>query len=211
MVENFGDAPFYAGDVPNVTVAAMTRCVLAVREAADPLPVGVNVLRNDALAALAIATATGASMIRVNVLSGTMWTDQGPITGRAAELARLRAALGTQVSVLADVFVKHAVPPPGLTIADAARDTWERSGADALVVSGAGTGHALDLDDARAIKDAVPDAPLVAGSGTSPGNVADILGICDAVIVGTAIKEGGVATGRVHPERAKLLVQAAGR
>ncbi|HSG79711.1 MAG TPA: BtpA/SgcQ family protein [Acidimicrobiia bacterium] len=211
MVENFGDAPFYADDVPDATVAAMTRCVLAVRDAAGPLPVGVNVLRNDALAALAIAAATGASMIRVNVLSGTMWTDQGPITGKAAELARLRAALRSDVAVLADVFVKHAVPAPGMTISDAARDTWERSGADALVVSGPGTGHALDLADARAVKEAVPGAPLVAGSGTSPGNVAEVLDVCDAVIVGTAVKEGGVPGGRVHPERAKLLVQAAGR
>jgi len=211
MVENFGDAPFFADDVPKATVAAMTRCVLAVREAAGPLPVGVNVLRNDAVAALSIAAATGAEMIRVNVLSGTMWTDQGPITGKAAELARMRAALGVEIAVLADVFVKHAVPTPGSSISDAARDTWERAGADALVVSGVGTGHALDLADARAIKRAVPDAPLVAGSGTSPGNVAEILSVCDAVIVGTAIKAGGVPTGPVHPERARLLVQAAGR
>ncbi|MDX1691541.1 MAG: BtpA/SgcQ family protein [Acidimicrobiia bacterium] len=210
MVENFGDAPFFADDVPDVTVAAMTRAVLAVREAAGSSPVGVNVLRNDAVAALSIAAATGATMIRVNVLSGTMWTDQGPITGRAAEVARLRADIAPDVLVLADVFVKHAVPPPGQDVGDAARDAWERAGADGLVVSGVGTGHAIDLTEAAAVRDAVPDAPLVAGSGTSPGNVADVLAVCDSVIVGTSIKEGGVPTGRVHPERARLLVQAAG-
>ena len=211
MVENFGDAPFFADDVPDITVASMTRAVLAVIDAADGMPVGVNVLRNDALAAISIATATGASMIRVNVLSGTMWTDQGPITGRAAQVARLRAALGSDVQVLADVFVKHASPPPGLTIAQAARDAWERAGAHAIVVSGVGTGHALDVADAKAVRAAVPEAPIVAGSGTSPGTVAQILSVCDAAIVGTSIKEGGVSTGRVHPERARLLVQAAGR
>ncbi|HNH39334.1 MAG TPA: BtpA/SgcQ family protein, partial [Microthrixaceae bacterium] len=39
------------------------------------LPVGINVLRNDARAALAIAAVTGASFIRVNVLSGVAATD----------------------------------------------------------------------------------------------------------------------------------------
>ena len=58
IVENFGDEPFFADDVPKTTVAAMTRAVAAVRDAVA-VPVGVNVLRNDAMAALAVAAATG--------------------------------------------------------------------------------------------------------------------------------------------------------
>src|SRR5713101_4601014 len=76
MVENFGDAPFYPDHVPPETVAAMTRAARAVVEAV-PVPVGVNVLRNDTAAALAIAVAVGARFIRVNVHTGAMWTDQG--------------------------------------------------------------------------------------------------------------------------------------
>ena len=60
IVENFGDEPFFPDEVPKITVAAMTRAVATVRDAV-PLPVGVNVLRNDAMAALAVAAATGAS------------------------------------------------------------------------------------------------------------------------------------------------------
>jgi len=209
LVENFGDVPFYADDVPKVTVAAMTRAVSAVTEAVD-LPVGVNVLRNDALAALAIAAATGASFIRVNVLSGTMATDQGTITGRAAEVARLRASICPDVEVLADVFVKHAAPPPGLSIEQAARDLWERGGADGIVVSGAGTGHPVDDARLTAVRKAVPEARLYAGSGVDASTVADILEVCDGAIVGTAIKEGGITTAPVDPERARALVEAAG-
>jgi hypothetical protein len=54
VVENFGDAPFFPTRVEPITVAAMTRCVLAAREAKG-LVVGVNVLRNDAASAMAIA------------------------------------------------------------------------------------------------------------------------------------------------------------
>ena len=56
-------------------------------------PVGVSVLRNDGLAALAAAAAAGAAFIRLNVLSGTYATDQGIITGRADEVLRRRQSL----------------------------------------------------------------------------------------------------------------------
>ena len=208
LVENFGDAPFFADDVPKITVASMTRAVVAVIDAVG-VPVGVNVLRNDALAAIAIAAAAGGSFIRVNVLSGVMSTDQGAITGRAAEVSRLRASIAPDLTVLADVFVKHAVPPPGLTVERAAIDLWERSGADGLVVSGVGTGRPLDHERLTAVHAAVPDAPLYAGSGIDTDTVAGLLETCAGVIVGTAVKESGKTTSPVDPIRAAALVAAA--
>ena len=214
MVENLGDDPYFPDDVPPVTVAAMTRAVAEVRAAID-VEVGVNVLRNDALAALAVAAATGASMIRVNVLSGTMFTDQGPVVGRAAELARARATLAPGVAVLADVFVKHAVPPAGSTIELAAADTWERGGADALVVSGTGTGRPASSDDLVRVRRAVPDAPLVVGSGADPDRLADLAPHVDSVIVGSALKparnleemvDSGLAEGFVAAARSAGLL-----
>ena len=54
IVENFGDVPFHKGRVGPETVSAMTLAVsLACAESG--LPVGVNVLRNDVEAAVAIA------------------------------------------------------------------------------------------------------------------------------------------------------------
>ena len=116
VIENFGDRPFFASNVPPETVAAMTRVVVGTRQAVE-VPIGVNVLRNDAKAALAIAAATGASFIRVNVHTGAMVTDQGVIEGEAAETMRLRMAIAPDVAVFADHLVKHAVPlaPTDLT------------------------------------------------------------------------------------------------
>jgi uncharacterized protein len=208
MVENFGDAPFFADRVPAETVAAMTRCVGAVAATTD-LPVGVNVLRNDGLSAIAVAAAVGGGFIRVNVLTGIMHTDQGTLTGRAAEIARLRAVIAPTVGVLADVFVKHAVPPTGLTVEQAASDTWERGGADALVVSGSGTGRPVDLDRLAAVRAAVPDAPIVIGSGATDQTVHGLSGLADALIVGSAVKHHGRADEPVDPDRASRFVNAA--
>jgi membrane complex biogenesis BtpA family protein len=208
MIENFGDAPFYADSVPTITATSMTRVVGAIGDAFD-LPIGVNVLRNDGLTAVAVAAATGAAFIRINVLSGVMYTDQGPITGRAAEVARLKATIAPDVQVLADVMVKHATPPPGLTLEQAALDLWERGGADGIVVSGAGTGHATDPGDLDRVAAAAPGAPLYVGSGATVDTVADLMDRCAGVIVGTATKQDGLSTNPVDPARARAIVEAA--
>ncbi|MEX0667878.1 MAG: BtpA/SgcQ family protein, partial [Acidimicrobiia bacterium] len=210
MIENFGDAPFYPDQVAPITVAAMTRAVSTIASATG-LPIGVNVLRNDALAALAIAAATGGSMIRVNVLTGLMNTDQGPIVGRAAEVVRERQRLCPEVGILADVFVKHASPPSGLTIEQAGLDTWERGGADALIVSGTGTGAAPDLEEAARLRKAVPGSRILVGSGASAATLSALAEIADGAIVGSSLKVGGMVSNQVDPDRARELVRAAVR
>lgn len=208
IVENFGDYPFYTDNVPAVTVAAMTRAVSGVADAVE-LPVGVNVLRNDALAALSIAAATGAAFIRVNVLAGAMTTDQGLISGRAAEVMRLRSALKVDVEVFADVMVKHAAPPPGLTIEQATADTVERAMADAVIVSGDATGDEPELEQVRRVAGAAGATPVLLGSGVTEANVAGLLAVADGAIVGTALKVDGITTNPVDPRRAAAFVRAA--
>ena len=208
IVENFGDAPFAAERVLPETIAAMAvvcdHLVRAVR-----LPVGVNVLRNDCLAGLSIAATVGAAFIRVNVLSGVYATDQGLLTGRADELARLKARLCSSVQVAADVHVKHAAPISQPDIALAAEETAYRAGADALIVSGVSTGSPADLEQVRLVRRAVPDRPLWIGSGVTADTARDYLDIADAVIVGTNLKKNGRTTAPLDPQRVKAFVRAA--
>lgn len=209
LVENYGDTPFHPGPVPPETVAAMSRAVAAVVEAAGDRPVGVNVLRNDARAALGIAAATGARFIRVNVHAGTMWTDQGTLTGRAWETLRVRGTLAPTCAILADVHVKHATPPPGSTLEDAARDLCSRAGADALILSGTGTGEPTDPDRVRRVGGTVPEAPVFVGSGATPDSVPELLAAgATGFIVGSWIQRGGRAGAGVDPDRVRRFVEA---
>ncbi len=208
IVENFGDVPFYADEVPPETIGAMTLAVDAVMETG--VVVGVNVLRNDALAALGVATATGARFIRVNVLTGVMYTDQGPIVGKAAGLLRRRETLAPSVEVWADVLVKHSAAPYGVDARQAALDTVERGLADAVIVSGSGTGEEPDVTEARTVRDAVPDGTRVAvGSGATADNLGVLLEVVDTVIVGSSIKVDGDANKRPDQARASAFVAAA--
>ncbi len=189
MIENFYDAPFYKDHLPAETVAALTRCALAAKEGAPKLPLGVNALRNDGCSALAIAVAVGASFIRVNVLCGAMVTDQGIIEGCAAELLRMRRNLNSNVAILADIDVKHAAPLAPLDPTQSAKDTVIRGRADALILSGTGTGAPTNPETVRRVKNDVPGTPLVIGSGITAENLHEYP--ADAFIVGTSIKENG--------------------
>lgn len=212
IVENFGDAPFYPGSVPPETVACLTRAVSAARLGAPDLPVGVNVLRNDGRAAVGIAAATGARFVRINVLAGTMWTDQGPITGQAHDLVRIRRTLAPHCLILADVQVKHAVPVTGRALRDEAHDLWTRAGADALIVSGGATGDRTAVADVEVVREASSGAPLFVGSGVSPDQVGALLSAgATGFIVGSWLQRDGQAGAGIDPERARLFVDAARR
>lgn len=193
VIENFGDRPFARGRVEAETVAAMTRVIADVVHEVR-MPFGVNVLRNDALSALAIAAATGAAFIRVNVHTGAMLTDQGIIEGDAYTTLRKRASLAPDVLIFADHLVKHATPLAAIDAVQSARDLRLRGLADALIVTGAETGAAADPARLRTLRDAV-DAPLLVGSGLTAANAgtfADADGAdADGAIVGTSLQRDG--------------------
>lgn len=204
VVENFGDVPFRKHAVPPETVAAMAVAGAAVREAVE-LPMGFNVLRNDGLSALALCAACGGDFLRINVLSGSMVTDQGLIEGDAFAVLRKRRELLPHGKILADVLVKHAASLGDLSLEIAARDTLERGLADALIVSGTGTGDTTKLDDVRRVRAACPDAAILLGSGVTAANVGEYLEYADGVIVGSSLKRGGKLTQAVDPRRVASL------
>jgi hypothetical protein len=141
------------------TACAMTLAIKRIATICD-LPLGVNVLRNDGLTALAIAATAGAQFIRVNVLSGAMVTDQGLIEGEAHDLHMYRRQLSAQnsVRILADVMVKHASPlGQDNDIAQSAKDTVLRGLADGVIVSGAATGSPPNWDDLKKVREALPN------------------------------------------------------
>jgi membrane complex biogenesis BtpA family protein len=185
----------------------MTAAGRAIR-AAVKLPIGFNVLRNDARAALALCAACDGAFIRVNVHTGAMLTDQGLIEGTAHDTLRYRQQICPQARIFADVLVKHAVPLGDLSVEDCARDTLERGLADALIISGVGTGMAADLSDVERVRRACPSAKILLGSGVTVANIHDFLPLADSFIVGTSLKRDGKISNPVDPIRVRALASA---
>jgi membrane complex biogenesis BtpA family protein len=207
FIENFGDVPFTKGKVGPETIAAMAAAGRAVHQAIK-LPIGFNVLRNDACAALALCAACEGEFIRVNVHTGAMLTDQGLLEGNAYETLRYRRQICPAAEIFADVHVKHAKPLGEWTIEASARDTVERGLADALIVSGAGTGLATDLRDVERVRRACTHTRILLGSGVTVANVHEFVPAADGFIVGTSLKVGGKVSNPVDVKRVRALRKA---
>jgi uncharacterized protein len=208
MVENFFDAPFTKNQVDPAVVSAMTLIVQRIKNLVT-LPLGINVLRNDARSAIAIASCVEAQFIRVNVLTSIMATDQGLIEGDAHQLLRYRRELGSDVKILADVLVKHARPLEHPNLATAVQDTIERGLADGVIVSGWATGNPPSLEDLEIASAAANGTPVFIGSGANWENISTLLQAADGVIVSSALKRGGKRSQPIDPIRVSQFVEAA--
>lgn len=208
IIENFFDAPFASGAVDPAVVSAMTVIVEKLRGLVT-VPIGLNVLRNDARSSLAIAACVGAKFIRVNVLTGVMATDQGLIEGCAHDLMRYRRELGSDVQILADVLVKHAQPlgNPSLTLA--VRETLERGLADGAILSGMATGLPPSVEDLEMAKRAAGQKPVLIGSGATWENIPALLEAADGAIVSSSLKRHGRIEEPIDPIRVNQFVEAA--
>jgi hypothetical protein len=208
ILENHGDAPYLPGRVEPATVAAMTVVAHELRRALPETPLGVNVLKSDARSALAVAVAAGATFIRVNVHAGAVVADQGVIQTEAHATLRDRRLLGADVALFADVTGKHSAPLAPVDLEQQARDLVHRGLADGLIVTGRATGESTALGDVKRVRSAVPEVPLLVGSGVTPENAAELLSVADALIVGTSLKHGGDVWKPVDPARVRRLAEA---
>ena len=207
IIENFGDVPFTKDNVSKRTIASFTKVVENI-EYDREIKVGINVLRNDGIAALSIAEATNADFVRINVLNNVMmYTDQGIIEGKAHEIADFKNTLNKEIDIYADVFVKHAVPPEGSKIENHTEELIERAGADVVIVTGDGTGHQIDIEDLSKVRDIVPQGRLAIGSGVNEENIDDYLDLADILIVGTSFKIDHDVSKRVDQRSVEQLIK----
>jgi uncharacterized protein len=210
IVENHGDIPFSKPeDIGPETAAHMAVAAERVHRETG-LPLGINVLANAALHALAVASAAGARFVRINQWANAYVANEGLIEGAAAKAMRYRSALQAQsVNIFADAHVKHGAHAivQDRPIEELVRDV-EFFNADVVIFTGQRTGHAADLDYLRKIR-AAASVPTLVGSGVDPGNVGDILSIVDGVIVASSLKVGGRWWNPVDRERAKQFVERA--
>jgi uncharacterized protein len=212
IVENHGDLPFAKpGDIGPETAACMAVVTDTLRRDLG-CPLGVNVLANAALPALATAVAGGARFIRVNQWANAYVANEGLIEGEAARAMRYRRMLDAgHVRIFADAHVKHGAHA---IVGDRPVEELVRDlaffDADAVIATGQRTGDAADLGYIRRIAGA-SHLPALVGSGVTAENVAAILQAVDGVIVASSLKRGGVWWNEVELDRVRALARAAGR
>ncbi len=204
IIENFRDNPFFKKVGPE-TVAAMTYIASRVKENVD-VPIGLCVLQSDGIAAVAISKSVEASFIRIPYYTETYVVDTGLMDSIAAELQRYKKNLGCDVKVLADVHIKHGYPLAQRNIEYSAEDAYYRGLADAIIITGRKTGGETRVEDVKVVREALPEIPIIVGSGVSTENVEKYLPFVDGIIVGTSLKKGGITEEEVDPKRVRELM-----
>lgn len=188
LVENFHDYPFYPITIEPETVAAAT---VVAREVSriTKLPLGINILRNSWKASLGIAAAVDAQFIRLNILTDAAVTDQGIINSEAHLVARYKKHIGGEhILTLADLLTKHARPLVERPVGVIAEDMLNRGGADAIILAGDNTAMPPSLDRLAQVKEAMPDAPIILGSGMTAKHAAKYAEVADGAVFGYGSK-----------------------
>ena len=209
LIENTHDRPYLKTSVGPEIVAAMAVVGGEVRRAV-PLPLGIQVLAGANTSALAVALGCGAAFVRVEGYVFAHIADEGLIEASAGALMRYRRAIGADhIRVFADVKKKHSAHAitADVNIMETAKAA-EFFAVDGVVVSGVATGLPADPGDVKSVAQAV-SVPTLVGSGISAENIAQFSN-ADAFIVGSSIKQDGLWSNAIDPERCKVLVKAFG-
>jgi membrane complex biogenesis BtpA family protein len=212
LIENMADLPYLRGRVDPETVAAAAILARAVQREAN-LPAGIQLLAGANREALGVALAARLQFIRAEGFAYGHLADEGWMDACAGPLLRTRAALHAEsIQVFTDIRKKHSAHActSDLSLADLAHGT-QFCGADGLIVTGPATGCPTAIADLREVREAVPDMPLLVGSGVTPEQIPELAKFSDGLIVGTWIKQGGDWRQPVSVERVAALREALDR
>lgn len=209
ILENFGDAPFLSTNVPPHVPAMMSVILNQIRQCLGDVFLGVNVLRNDAQAALAVAAAAKADFIRINVHIGAAWTDQGLIQGQAYQTLLYRKQLNCpQIQIAADVLVKHAKAAGEDDLSLLLKDTSQRGKADIIILTGPRTGEQTSPHSIHLAKKILPESKIWVGSGITPENAHHYVHDADGGIIGSYLHPDGDTSAPLCIQRVREICKA---
>ncbi|KAK7114280.1 uncharacterized protein F13E9.13, mitochondrial-like [Littorina saxatilis] len=208
IVENMHDVPYLQADSvgPEIT-AAMTAVCIQVKKLLTPSPVGIQILAGANKHAMAVAKAANLEFIRVEGFVFSHVADEGLMNACAGDLMRYRHSIGADnVMVLADIKKKHSAHAITADVdivetAQAAKFFL----ADGVIVTGPATGQIASTKEVKAVLQNT-QMPVLVGSGVTAENY-DQYRAAHAVIVGSALKEGGHWTNRLDERRVKQFME----
>ena len=194
----------YLTQVETATVAAMSRVIAELYDHIK-VPFGVNVLW-DPYASLDLAMAVDALFVR-EIFTGVYASDFGLWDTNCGAVVRHQHSIGAQhVRLLFNIVPEAAAYLARRDVVSIARSTVFNAHPDALCVSGLTAGEETSAETLQAVKQAMPDLPVVANTGVRLSNVAEQLDIADAAIIGTAFKRAGAFENPVDADRVRSLM-----
>jgi len=205
IIQNTHDLPFTA-TAPPETIAFLSVVGWEIRRELN-WPIGVNILKNDAPGALAVAAAVDAEFVRLKVYVGAVVGAEGVLAPAAADALRTRQRIGSRTEIWADLFDRTSVPLVPQPLEQIAEWATKFGGASVVIVTGDSWASTLSM--VRTTRSVLPDTPIAIGGGVTLANVREALDVADVAIVGSALEERPF-TGPVSAAKARALVAEAG-
>ncbi|MEE3122109.1 MAG: BtpA/SgcQ family protein [SAR324 cluster bacterium] len=203
MFGNEFDRP-YVLKAPPEGLAALTAVVTEAKKTLK-VPFGVNYLW-DPVATVALASATGASFAR-EIYTGVYASDMGLWVPDCAGAARLRSQLGNQdLQMLFNINAEFATSLDTRPLSVRAQSAVFSSKADVVCVSGPMTGQGVEQSELAAVREVLPETPLLANTGVNLETVREIMKVADGCVIGTHLKKDGNTWNPVDVERVKRFM-----
>jgi len=158
--------------------------------------IGVNILPNEFDQAFSLAHEYGGSFIQLDYVAGKY--SSGELDFRAYSSCKEKYS---EIIVLGGVWPKYYYPVKSSNLEKDLQDG--RSRAEAIVVTGAGTGKETPLSKIKKFREFIGDHPLVVGSGLTIDNAYEQLLISNGAIVGTYFKKDWNTQNRMDKTRVR--------
>lgn len=168
------------------------------------LKIGINILPNDYQLAFILARKYHADFIQLDYVAGKYKDIGGDIQLDYKDYYKYRRAF-SDILVLGGVHPKYYQPAEGSRLTKDLETAKNR--ADAIVVTGAGTGKETPLDKVVRFRTLIGnDFPLIIGAGVTAENAKQQLPIGNGAIVGSYFKDGDTSA-VVKPSRVNKFMQ----
>ncbi len=214
VIENIAAPYFVRTGQPPVIYWCMRALAKLLKTSCPGFKIGVQVLACADHWAMEIACRTGLDFIRCEsgLFEGLRPEGRTPNEGNLAKLYLMRNVLMAQLGlegpgpqVYLDLRKKHTAFMPWLDSLQPWLENILFQKIEGVIISGIATGAPVPEEDLRQARVAIETVkrqtaatvgkswapPLIVGSGVSPDNIGMCKRYADAVIVGSALKEGG--------------------
>jgi membrane complex biogenesis BtpA family protein len=207
MIENMHDLP-YLNQKAGHEISSITAIIAYEIKRKLGIYCGIQILAGANKAAVAAAHSARADFIRAEGFVFAHVADEGYIESSAAELLRYRKMIKAEnILIFTDIKKKHSAHAltADISIAETA-EAAEFFLSDGIIVTGTSTGKQADINDVKAVKNAVK-TPILIGSGITSDNIAEYYPHADAFIIGSYFKEEGNWQNPPEPKRIKKLLK----
>lgn len=183
------------------SVTDVVRALEAASELKSKVILGVNILPNEFRHAFALAKEYGAAFIQLDYVAGEY--KEGILNFESYEKTRKTFP---EILVLGGVWPKYYHPVQGSDL-EADLKAGMRH-ADAIVVTGEGTGKETPIEKIQSFRNILGNYPLVVGAGITPENAYEQLLLVDGAIVGSSLKAGNDTQNPVDRAKVRELMDA---